>query len=357
MSRQTPVRPSRARAVAKRQPPVTTRKTPVFLWLALEILSLALLGLFATILVLGHASIWFGGSDLTESLLPFAGSVLILAISASLMLSGWLRLRRILLRMSPAAASLLAMVLLVGAAIHAAGSGFEEDLYRLRGLVGGASQAGRDRITHQVFAAYRKADHQELIRILLRVQPYLPDIRQAAFIYRVDPEVLIGIGVAESSFIPRDSRDGGRGLFQITEIPKEVTLEVSSRLQKKTLDPRAPRDNTYLAAATFRSYLDAMRGDLFLGLLAYNIGPKNGGLASIMQQYGARDFFTIQPYLKELPRDYPIRVLSSALAYRLFDLGGGELPRYEEGDNAKVIQGIGIPGIHPVLPALGGVSH
>jgi hypothetical protein len=48
-----------------------------------------------------------------------------------------------------------------------------------------------------------------------------------------------------------------------------------------------------------------MHGDLFLGLLAYNIGPRNGGLRAIMTQYGAHDFVTIQPYLQLLPRDYP----------------------------------------------------
>jgi hypothetical protein len=88
-----------------------------------------------------------------------------------------------------------------------------------------------------------------------------------------------------------------------------------------------------------------MRGDLFLGLLAYNIGPKNGGLLTIMGQYGARDFVTIQPYLQHLPRDYPVRVLSAALAYRIWRREG-TLPRYEEGSNALRIQKIGIPGLN-----------
>jgi len=94
-----------------------------------------------------------------------------------------------------------------------------------------------------------------------------------------------------------------------------------------------------------------MNGDLFLGLLAYNIGPRNGGLASIMAQYGARDFFTIQPYLKDLPRDYPIRVLSAALAYRL-TRHEGKLPAYHEGENAKAIQALGIPGLDVWSPEL-----
>src|SRR5439155_1066966 len=86
------------------------------------------------------------------------------------------------------------------------------------------------------------------------------------------------------------------------------------------------------------------RRDLFLGLLAYNIGPRNGGLRAIMEQYGARDFATIQPYLNTLPRDYPIRVLSAALAYRLWRTEG-RLPRYEDGTNALHIQGVGVPGL------------
>ena len=88
------------------------------------------------------------------------------------------------------------------------------------------------------------------------------------------------------------------------------------------LDALNQRHNAFVAAATLRRYLDEMGGDLFLGLLAYNIGPRNGGLRAIMTQYGARDFVTIQPYLQNLPRDYPIRVLSAALAYRLWRIDG-----------------------------------
>ena len=68
------------------------------------------------------------------------------------------------------------------------------------------------------------------------------------------------------------------------------------------------------------------------------------GLRSETDQYGARDFVTIQPYLQHLPRDYPIRVLSAALAYRLWRRGG-LLPPYEDGANALHIQSVGIPGL------------
>jgi hypothetical protein len=104
------------------------------------------------------------------------------------------------------------------------------------------------------------------------------------------------------------------------------------------------RHNGFLAATTLRYYLKQMQNDLFLGLLAYNIGPKNGGLRFIMQQYGAIDFVTIQPYLQQLPRDYPIRVLSYALAFRLYRRAG-KLLAYEEGLNAVRIQQLGVPGL------------
>jgi hypothetical protein len=155
---------------------------------------------------------------------------------------------------------------------------------------------------------------------------------------------LQGIAATESSFLPRDSADGGRGLFQITQVPKIVVEQAGKHLSEHKLSLRNPRHNAFIAAATLKYYLAEMNDDLFLGLLAYNIGPANGGLRFIMQQYGATDFVTIQPYLQQLPRDYPIRVLSYSLAFRLWQKEG-KLLAYEEGKNALHIQRIGIPGL------------
>jgi len=46
----------------------------------------------------------------------------------------------------------------------------------------------------------------------------------------------------------------------------------------------------------------------------------------------------------QLPRGYPIRVLSSSLAFRVGRKEGRHLA-YEEGGNATRIQAIGIPGL------------
>jgi hypothetical protein len=309
-----------------------------------EVLALLAAGLVAIIAVLGVAASWFSEAAAEPHLLPFAGTVLGLALAVSALLRAWLALRGWLAGRAAVLPALVAVCIAVGAGGFATHKEFRRELGSLRALVGGMREAERTTLAHQVFAAYRRADLAEMQRIIERAEVYLPTVREAAETYGIDPEVLVGVGATESSFYPRDSKDGGRGLFQITAPPKAAVDQVRKRLNAARLDPLNQRHNTFVAAATLRHYLKEMHDDLFLGLLAYNIGPRNGGLLSIMNQYGARDFITIQPYLKNLPRDYPIRVLTAALAYRLWSREG-RLPRYEENDNAVHIQDIGIPGL------------
>jgi soluble lytic murein transglycosylase-like protein len=177
-----------------------------------------------------------------------------------------------------------------------------------------------------------------------RAQPFGEAIDEAAHRFALDADLLKGLAATESSFLPRPSGDGGQGLFQITRVPDQALAAANHHFPSSRRKLDDPRYNAYVGAATLRHYLGEMKDDLFLGLLAYNIGPANGGLRFIMGQYGATDFVTIQPYLMQLPRDYPIRVLSYALAFRLARLQG-RLPAYEEGKNAVAIQRIGIPGM------------
>lgn len=316
-----------------------------------EIASLAIVGLLLILSVLGRSAERFAGESLLQHVLPLALSVLGLSVALLLGWVGWTWARPRIVRRTPHVPMLLAVATAALCLWLARGPGFERDVEYVRTLVGGSVLAEREAIAHQVYAAYRRADHDEWLTILERGMVYETTVREAAAAFEVDPEILMGIAATESSFYPRPSKDGGSGLFQITHAPRQARSSVQDKLGKRSLDPVNQRHNAFLGAATFRQYLAQMRGDLFLGLLAYNIGPANGGLQSIMRQYGATDFVTIQPYLQNLPRDYPVRVLSAALAYRVWR-HEGRLPRYEEADNARRIQAIGIPGLERDLPAL-----
>jgi soluble lytic murein transglycosylase-like protein len=199
-------------------------------------------------------------------------------------------------------------------------------------------------IRHQVYAAYRRMNLEAERKVLERAEVFAPTIEAAARAFEVDPELLVGIAAAESSFYPRDSRDGGRGLFQITAVPPAALAAARRALGGVEIDALNQRHNAFLAAATLATYREQMHGDLFLTLLAYNIGPRNGGLETAMKQYGARNFAQVQPYLQNAPRDYPVRVLAGALAYRVW-LKLHALPRFEEADAARQIQRLGIPGL------------
>ncbi len=312
--------------------------------LGLEVAALLAVGLIGVLAGLGQLAAHLTGANLWSSLLPFAGGVLALGLVAAAALRGWAAARAWLIRRGTPSPAVVAGGLALIAIAGTTRPGFQQAVASLRTVIGGPGEAHRQTIAHQVFAAYRRADLAGLERILERARVYEATVKEAADAFGVDVEVMMGVGSAESSFYPRDSADGGRGLFQITSPPTGAVTEVRRRLGVEHLDPLNQRHNAFLAAATLRLYLDQMHGDPFLALLAYNIGPRNGGLRSIMEQYGARDFVTIQPYLQNLPRDYPIRVLSGALAYRLWR-NEGRLPRYEDGTNAMRIQRVGIPGL------------
>lgn len=315
-----------------------------FLLTGIEIFGLSAAAVCAVIMLLGYSAGRFSGSSFFGHLLPFTAGVLVSIVAAALFLLGWWKLRQWLRRYSdffPPALSISLAFLIAWLVTH---DQFTLAYGNFRTLVGGKEEAGRVTISHQVYAAYRRHDAAQLQKMVNRSQEYRQAIEDAARSFGIDVHLLHGIAATESSFIPRDSHDGGRGLFQITRVPETVIAQARKRLNVEKIVLDNPRHNAFVAAATFKHYLAEMKDDLFLGLLAYNIGPANGGLRFIMQQYGATDFTTIQPYLQTLPRDYPIRVLAYSLAFRLWQQEG-RLLAYEEGNNAMRIQRIGIPGL------------
>lgn len=327
---------------------IAARPSDLFLqhWMLymVELLGLIFTALIAVMILLGYTASLFTGTDFLYSLLPFAAGVLGLILAAALLLIIWWKIRSSLKSKALILAPLISLSVAVGFGWFVTQNTFNQPLAQFRKLVGGVQEARRIVLAHQVYAAYRRFDLAPLRGMLERADQYSPSILEAAKTFDIDPDLLHGLAATESSFLPRDSGDGGRGLFQITLAPKAALKEAARHLSVNQPSLDNVRHNAFVAAATFQHYLSEMNDDMFLGLLAYNIGPANGGLRFIMDQYGAKDFVTIQPYLKELPREYPIRVLSYALAFRLWH-HEGRLPAYEEEDNALLIQSIGIPGL------------
>ncbi len=331
---------------AKKNSPGQYKKR--FVLASIEIFCLSIIAVLAIMVLLGHSANRFSGTSFFGHLLPFAAVVLILTLISTLFLIGWWKLRNRLRLYSEYLTPLLSISCVLIFIGFASNDRFTFAYGNFRTLVGGKEEVGRMTIAHQVYAAYRRQNGSQLQTMVDRAQEYQQAIEDAAQAFNVDVHLLQGIAATESSFIPRTSNDGGRGLFQITRVPVIAVTQAQHRLSIEKIALDNPRHNAFVAAATFKHYLAEMKNDLFLGLLAYNIGPANGGLRFIMQQYGATDFITIQPYLQTLPRDYPIRVLSYSLAFRIWDKEG-RLLAYEEGGNAMHIQRIGIPGLQARL--------
>jgi hypothetical protein len=183
-------------------------------------------------------------------LVVVALAVLAVGVAAAIVIRSWLAVRPWLLRRS----LLLPVVVAVaaGGVTLATRPAFNESADRLRAWLGGPAEAQRQTIAHQVYAAYRRSDLAAVQRVLERSRVYEPTVHEAAAAFGVDPEVLMGVASAESSFYPRDSHDGGRGLFQITAPPADAVAAARERLRVRKLDPLNQRHNAFVAAATLQ---------------------------------------------------------------------------------------------------------
>ena len=320
-------------------------KTNGFNWSAVfELCSLILTLGFLALVFIGFLAKHFSGTAVLTNLLPFAAGVVACIIFYAWLLKIWGHYRQVLLKKWRFYPLLCALLLSSGMAALSWQHAYWREIEHFRTLVGGKQLVQRDNIAHQVYAAYRRQDPKLELQLIERGQYYRSAVHEAARHYGLDPDLMMGLATTESSFLPRDSHDGGHGLFQITTVAGFIQETTRTELGLKQLDLNHPQHNAHLAAATLKFYLNQMHDDLYLGLLAYNIGPKNGGLRFIMDQYGAHDFVSMQPYLQSLPRDYPIRVLSHALAFKIWQQHG-KLLAYQEAQNAQLIQTIGIPGM------------
>lgn len=336
---------SKSRRAPRQRPPDLRAQVP---W-ALRAALFTLEWLAAALAACGYALAVFGRTFVAASwVAPFwlrvtTASAVSFAVATGL-LAGWSLVRTRLVSLHTMLPAGL-VLLWLASAWWIVQRTWAPDVYAdLQSVLASRAESERQRLAHQVYAAYRRANLQEYAAIFRRAEPFLPVIEEAAERFGLPHEVLVGLAATESSFLPRRSRDGGQGLFQITLVPEAARRAAEVILGQPRLDFDNPRHNVFVAAATLHYYWQQQKGDLFLALLAYNMGPQNGGLQYVMERYGAKDFLTIQPYLQSLPADYPIRVLAAALAYRVYRQEG-RLLAYEQGENARRVQSLGIPGL------------
>src|SRR5437762_7097403 len=219
---------------------------------AVEVVAVLTVALIAVISAVGRLADALTGAAGWGHLVPFAAGVLAVGLGAAALLRGWLGARAWLARRVPGGGPFAAIAIAAGGVWLASGPGFRGDLASLRTLLGGRAETQRMTIAHQVYAAYRRADLGGLVRVLERARVYEPTVMEAAAAYGVDLEVLMGVAAAESAFYPRDSADGGRGLFQITAPPTDAVADVRRRLGTEQLDPPHQRPHAFLAAAPLR---------------------------------------------------------------------------------------------------------
>ncbi|MCK7541490.1 MAG: hypothetical protein MZV63_66715 [Marinilabiliales bacterium] len=74
-----------------------------------------------------------------------------------------------------------------------------------------------------MFASYRRADLTQMQRIIERARVYEATIQEAAEVYGIDAEVMVGLGAAESSFYPRQQGRRSRP-FPDHRAPQESPL-------------------------------------------------------------------------------------------------------------------------------------
>ena len=243
----TAKRPARPRPARKKTGGRQKKKAPPrdlqreALLLGLEVLGLSFTGVAAVIVLLGYAANRFSGTRFFTSLLPFAGGILGLIVLMAILLIGWRRLRTWLKKHSALLPPAIALGLALLTGCFAMQDRFTQAFGYYRTLVGGKEEAGRVTLAHQVYASYRRLDIREVQKMIDRAAAFQAAIEEAAATYAVDADLLQGLAATESSFLPRDSSDGGRGLFQITQVPATVTKEVDDRFPPENRQPeRSP---------------------------------------------------------------------------------------------------------------------
>ncbi len=99
----------------------------------------------------------------------------------------------------------------------------------------------------------------------INLRKYMPHIRHAAALYRLDSKLIQAIIDTESAFNPKArSKTGAMGLMQL--MPKTAQA-------LKVQNVWDPRQNILAGSRYFKQLLDTFNQDVRLSLAAYNAGP------------------------------------------------------------------------------------
>ena len=172
---------------------------------------------------------------------------------------------------------------------------YQERLHRLPTII----EMPYNSIVRQFIDEYSSKRRSQVAFMLGAGNFYIPIFEEALDYYGL-PLELKYLPVVESALNPKAvSRAGAVGLWQfMLETAKRYDLEINS-----LVDERCDPSKATWAAAKYLRDLYQIYGDWNLVLAAYNCGPEQVNKA-IHRADGAKDYWTIYPYLPKETRGY-----------------------------------------------------
>lgn len=209
----------------------------------------------------------------------------------------------------------------------------------------------RDNSHHTIVAYYngqvtRNQRYAELYfteEWAIRYQRYL---KSAADFYNIDEAILYGLMVVESGLNRKAvSPRGARGLLQIIlSHHPEAMKKAADFCNADKYDPDNACHSIFAGADIFDEYLDLANGSVPDALLYYNRGPNARDFKNLRNDRIADGYFLQRPYMEPGAeyRDFPLKVMANALAYKSYQKFGKVLALQTRADYEKFFDEISL---------------